>query len=422
MPEMDIKAITDKIDGISETVATNVKAAKEEINANVDSKVKAVKEELDTLITEAKSAADKAFVKADEVDKRIVASQNVGGGQGKAKSFNQVLAEAIEAKTDELIKFEKKESKRFELELKGFDQKAVADVSVGNITGGSVWGGAYRPDIVMAPNRKTHIRSLLGVTPAGPGTDYYFMRENGAGEGSIAPTSEKGSAAATTQATGLKPQFDIDLAEASVKFETIAGFMVTSRKALNNIKGFTGFLQKRIPEKLLNAEDAQILYGNGTSPNIKGILTAGNYVAGSAAGATVLAEKIINDLSLLEDTYERNANGIVMRPADYYSFFKNKAAGSGEYDLPEGFVFVNGVLYCLGIPVVKTTALTANDYVLGDFDFGADLLVQESIRLEFFEQDGTNVRTNQITIRVEETIALPVYGSDYFVKGSSALA
>jgi hypothetical protein len=80
------------------------------------------------------------------------------------------------------------------------------------------------------------------------------------------------------------------------------------------------------------------------------------------------------------------------------------------------------VLYISGVPVATTTALTANDYVIGDWNMGVDLLQQDSITLEFFEQDGTNIRTLQTTLRVIETIALPVYGSDYFMKGSSALA
>ena len=107
-----------------------------------------------------------------------------------------------------------------------------------------------------------------------------------------------------------------------------------------------------------------------------------------------------------------------MRPSDYYKFFNQKASGSGEYNLPQNVTFVNGVLFISGIEVVKTTALINEDYLIGDFS-GADLLIQEAMRIEFFEQDGTNVRTNQVTVRVEETIALPVYGSDYFIKGSS---
>jgi HK97 family phage major capsid protein len=399
---------------------TEVKAEVKTVKDSIATEVKGAKDELQEEISKAKGEAQKASVKVDELEKKMNTAGHFSGGN--VKSLNEVIKTELEAKTDDIAKFAKKETNRLTLEIKGFDVKAVADVSTANVTGGSVWGAQYKPGIIMNPSTLTHVRSLLSVQPAGEGTDYYFMKENGNGEGAPANTAEKKAAAATNVGTGLLPSFDIDLIESSVKFETIGGVMPISRKAMKNVPGLIAFLQKRVPEKLLDVEDAQILYGDGTSPNIKGILTAGNFTAGSGIGATVLAEKIINDLSTFEDTYKRKANGIVVRPADYYSFFKQKASGSGEYDLPQGFVFVNGVLYILGIPVATTTALTANDYTLGDWNLGADLLQQDSITMEFFEQDGNNVKTLQTTLRVLETVALPVYGSDYFMKGSSSLA
>jgi hypothetical protein len=386
----DAKAeVTEQLKAITTSIE-EVKNMKPEVTAE---ELKKVKSDLDVTI--------KAFDKLQI----ILKDRKAPIKEGK-KSFDDVLKESIESKMDDIAKFNKKEIKKFDIEI---DMKAVADMGTGNITGTTNWGAQRRNDIIMNPNTMTHVRDLLTVSPAGPGTDYYFMREEGNGEGAPAAVAEG----------ALKSQFDLDLVEASVKFETIAGFLVTSRKSMLNIPGFLGFLQKRVPQKLMDAEDAQVLYGNGTSPNIKGILTAGNFVAGSAAGATPLVEKIITDISNFEDTYKRLATGIAMRPKDYFSFFLNKASGSGEYDLPQGVMFVNGILYILGVPVAKTTALTSGDYVVGDFQNGADLLIQEAIRLEFFEQDSDNVRKNKVTIRVEETIALPVYGDDYFMKGSS---
>lgn len=443
MSEKLIKALGDQVEQLGEQLDVSVKNAEKNINKNVDDKIKGVKDELTIEVKAAKDEATKAVtevkaneeeisgvkgklqsieVKFDELDKKLNTSRIFQQEEQKGVSFGEALAKEVEAKQEEIALFADGRSKRLELILKDINKKAVADFSAANLTGSTNWGAQARQGIIMAPNVGTHVRQLLPVSPAGPGTDYYFMRENGAGEGSIAFTAEKGATAATTQATGLKPQFDLDLVEASVKFETLAGWMAISRRAMKNIPGLMSFLNRRVPEKMMDAEDAAILYGNGTSPNIKGILTSGNYVAGSAAGATVLVEKIINDLSTFEDTYRRNATGIAMRPADYYTFFKNKSAGSGEYDLPQGVVFVNGVLYILGIPVAKVHALNANDYVIGDWNNGAELLIQESMRIEFFEQDGTNVRTNQVTLRVEETVALPVYGPDYFMLGDSAAA
>ena len=386
----DAKAeVTEQLKAIATSIE-EVKNMKPEVTAD---ELKKVKE--DVAIT----------VKAFDRLQVILKDRKVPLKEGK-KSFDEALKEAIKSKMDSIEKFNRKEIKKFGIEI---DMKDVGDISTGNVTGSTTWGAQRRGDIIMNPNRMTHVRDLLSVSPAGPGTDYYFMRENGNGEGAPATHTEG----------QLKSQFDIDLIEASVKFETIAGFLVTSRKAMLNVPGFLGFLQKRVPQKLMNAEDTQILYGDGVSPNISGILDTGNFVAGSAAGATPLVEKIITDISTFEDTYERIATGIVMRPVDYYSFFLNKASGSGEYDLPQGVMFINGILYILGIPVTKTTALTTGDYVVGDFQDGADLLVQEAIRLEIFEQDSDNVRKNKLTVRVEETIALPIYGSNYFMKGSS---
>lgn len=382
---------------LEQKFSQELNGVKSEIKSDVESvktSVSVVKDELDTIKGEFNE------MKKKNGALKVTESQ---------KSLQDVIAENVEKNHDTIQKFIRKEIKEFGMDLGAFNQKAVADVSTANVTGGTVWGAQYKPGIITNPNQITHIRQLLSVSPAGPGTDYYFMKENGAGEGAPAPVAEAATAS----------QFDVDLVESSVKFEQISGFMVASNKSLNNIPGFVSFLQKRIPEKLMDVEDAQILYGDGSTPNIKGILTAGNYTAGSAAGATALVEKIINDLSTLEDTHKRLANGIAMRPADYYTFFKNKASGSGEYDLPQGVVFVNGVLYILGVPVAKTTALTTNDYVVGDWNMGAELLVQEGLALEFFREDGNNVRKNQVTIRIQETIALPVYGSNYFLLGDS---
>lgn len=385
-----------------------IKAAEEKLEA-VEKSLKELNEKPATVTPEEiKEMKENIAATIKALDIVQVRMKNNMPSENKApETFEQQLKSAIENSYDNIQKMIRKEKKSFDIEL-----KAVGTVTTANVTGSTTWGAQRAPGIIQDPSRKTHVRSLIDVLPAGPGTDFYFMRENGAGEGSPAPTAEGAT----------KPQFDIDLVEASVKFETIAGWMSISRKALNNVIGLIAFLQSKLPEKLLRAEDAQVLYGDGTSPNIKGILTSGNFVASTATLASALIEKIITDISVLEDTYERSATGILLRPKDYYSFFLNKASGSGEYDLPQGVSFVGDQLRILGVPVATSTALTAPDYVVGDFANGADIMQQESMRIEFFEQDSDNVRKNLITVRIEETIALPVYGGNYFIKGTTAIS
>ena len=51
----------------------------------------------------------------------------------------------------------------------------------------------------------------------------------------------------------------------------IAGFVRISRQMLDDVPAMTSFLQARLLEKYLLAEDAQLLNGNGTAPNLTGL-------------------------------------------------------------------------------------------------------------------------------------------------------
>ena len=396
---MEVNELIEK--GLAEVKAKVTEATEKSTN-----EVQEIKGEIKSVsvqVTEVKEYAEKLQNHVDSLEMKLNGSavQNA-----EKKSFNDVLADAINENEDNYHKFLRKEKKSFAIEL-----KAVGDMSISNVTGGSRYGQIFDSNIRQNPNRKVHMSQVLRGGSIGAGNTYTFMRENGNGEGAIAPAAEG----------ALKSQFDLDLVEATVNVETIAGWLRVTRKAMNNIPGFVSFLQARLPEKFQRALDYQVLYGDGTTPNLKGILTAGNFVASTAVASQKLIDKLIDDVATLEDTYERDATGILLRPVDYYGFFKNKASGSGEYDLPEGVTFVNGQLYLFGIPVYASTAITAPDYVVGDFDMGAQLLTQEGMRIEFFEQDGTNVRENKVTVRIEGNYALPVYGPDFFIKGSTVV-
>ena len=400
---MEVNELIEK--GLAEVKAKVTEAVEKSTNEvqEIKEEVKGEIKSVSVKITEVKEYAEKLQNHVDSLEMKLNGSavQNA-----EKKSFNDVLADAINENEDNYQKFLRKEKKSFAIEL-----KAVGDMSTANVTGGSRYGQIFDANIRQNPNRKVHMSQVLRGGSIGAGNTYTFMRENGNGEGAIAPAAEG----------ALKSQFDLDLVESTVNVETIAGWLRVTRKAMNNIPGFVSFLQARLPEKFQRALDAQILYGDGTTPNLKGILTAGNFVASTAVASQKLIDKLIDDVATLEDTYERDATGILLRPVDYYGFFKNKAAGSGEYDLPEGVTFVNGQLYLFGIPVYASTAITAPDYVVGDFDMGAQLLTQEGMRIEFFEQDGINVRENKVTVRIEGNYALPVYGPDFFIKGSTVV-
>ena len=245
---MEVNELIEK--GLAEVKAKVTEATEKSTN-----EVQEIKGEIKTVsvqVTEVKEYAEKLQNHVDSLEMKLKGSavQNA-----EKKSFNDVLADAINENEDNYQKFLRKEKKSFAIEL-----KAVGDMSTANVTGGSRYGQIFDPNIRLNPNRKVNMSQVLRRGSIGAGNTYTFMRENGNGEGAIAPAAEG----------AMKSQFDLDLVEATVNVETIAGWLRVTRKAMNNIPGFVSFLQARLPEKFQRALDAQILYGNGTTPNLKG--------------------------------------------------------------------------------------------------------------------------------------------------------
>ncbi len=379
---------------------TNAKAEVKKMNDLIDQKFAAlnqlpadVKPEMVT-----KAIEDIKTIVADWADMEKLVKQGRFAAPGtEGKNFTEALKIAATENHDKIRTLKKGES--ITLEMK--------DMTFGNAFTSAGASVTYvKPGIIELPKRKLHIRELLQGGGMGPNSTFDFVKEI-TGTGSIANVAEG----------TLKSQFGLALQETSVRAEWIAGFMVMSYNLLNDVEGMTTFLSNRLPEKLLRVEDTQILNGSGVQPNLLGLQSTGNYTA-AAAAAVNRAETLIQAIAQLENL-DREANGILLNPTDWYTLWLYKGSTSGDYTLPRDLVqTVGGNMFIAGVPVFRSTAQTFSDFLVGDWNMGANLITREPARVEFFREDSTNVRTNQVTVRIEERVALPVYGNDYFIYGN----
>ena len=401
-------------------IADGVKSFKEKADANEKS-LGEIKTFVDETSKEVKGLKEWQ-VKKDEADeKNQKALDDLIAGKGKevqpaVKTFGQQLTDGIKANYDAIRSLKKGQNVSMEVDVMtglrksiegGFDTKAVTDMTFAtNFTNADTSITQVRPGIVALPNRKVHIRQLLPLGVLGK-SDYAYVKETG----------KDGDLAAWNAAAGTKSQFDINLTEATAPSEYIAGFLAITRKMLDDVDSLTSFLQMRLMEMYYKAEDAQLLTGNGTAPNLSGIITN---AAASTSTATKKYDQLLDDMGTIEDA-DYEVNGILVKPSAYYKMVQSKASGSGEYDRPGVVDIINGQLYFNGVPVYMSTAMGANSYLLGDFAKGAQLLIRENPRVEFFEQDSTNVRQNKITVRIEGRVAFPIYYSGAFITGTLAV-
>lgn len=396
------------------TVAKGIADIEEKLKGKVNSdELKAFQAKLDEykslnetvvkITDELKEAKDAATKNQQALDEMLVKANRVSNPE--PISLKSAIAEAF---TDEefVRNIESYATNKKSRERSfGIDLKAGTTLSASSINT-AYWGNVNAGTIVANPSRRTHIRNLLNVGTIGAGTSFSYMREK-------ATTSGLSARAELSDAN----QFTLNLEEATVQVEAISGYMKVTRKAMANIPGFMAWLQSRIPELYLRAEDYYLVNGTGNTPVIAGFFKNGNCLVSNSAESYLL-DRITDDLAQLEENDEVNATGILLRPANYYAIYKQKASGSGEYNTPQNLMITpNGQLLMSGVPIYASTAMNVGQYAVADFNMGANLLVQNPLRIEFFDQDGDNVKSNLITIRVESTLAFPINGSRYFLRG-----
>lgn len=381
-----VEEIKSAFDGIKTEVNGAIDTLKADNAVAVDS-LKSELEELKSQFVVVKDAADKLEAKSN----RKTMNEN------QAKGFNATLAESIEKNADVLGKIAAGEMKHTSFKL---DTKAVGSMTEAvNLTGDIP--RAYANQVYGLPSRKVHVRSLLPVGSISQGL-FTFPYESG-GEG--APAAQvQGSA---------KAQVDFDITMANAPAQVIAGYVRISRQMLDDVPAMTSFLQARLLEKYLVAEDAQLLSGNGTAPNLQGILGVATAATG---GATVDVEQLVQAISQVEAS-NYSATGILINPLDWANIVNTKNTASA-YSLPGSTVVTtDGQLSIAGIPIFKSTAIAADSFLVGDWSMGAQIMQRDGISVQFSEFDGNNFTENMITVRVEARIAFPIYYAGAFVKG-----
>ena len=315
---------------------------------------------------------------------------------GKALSFKGALNEAIEGGAIDAMRNGMSKAARFEVK---------ADMTTGADFTGEVIPADRVPGYKFDPTRSVHVRQLI---PQGSTSSdvVRFVKESG---------YTNASAATAEGATLAQSDFDFTASDANV--QKIGTYFRISEEMLNDTPQLTSYLAARAPEKLLQVEDSQILNGNGVAPQLSGIITdATDFAAGGFANAIESANEFdvltvaLNQLALANYA----ADYIMINPTDFHKILLLKSS-QNEYlvkDWNQGLQpRINGV------PVVLTTAITSDKYLVGNFAMGTQLWVRDNVGVEFFKEDGTNVRDGFVTVRVQERVALTNYLPNAFVNG-----
>jgi HK97 family phage major capsid protein len=366
-------------------------------------------------------ALESATGKADEMLKSEISNL--------ANKFNERLDQMevankknLEAKANENLTFKGGLLKSIndgaiENLVKGNARSAQFTVKADMTTGADFTGEVIPADRVAGykfdPTRPVHVRQLI---PQGSTSSdvIRFVKESG---------YSNGAATAAEGATLAQSDFDMTASDSNVR--KIGTYFRISEEMLADTPQLTSYISARAPEKLLNVEDTQILSGNGSAPNLSGIITDAADFDVSSGGAFYQSVESANEFDVLVASLNQlalsnyQASYIMLHPTDFHKILLLK---DSQNNYLKDQVYSGLQPNFMGVPVIINNAISAGSFLCGNFNVGTQLWIRDNVNVEFFREDGTNVRDGFVTVRVSERIALTNYLPNAFVNGSFSTA
>ncbi|MBA3651987.1 MAG: phage major capsid protein, partial [Chthoniobacterales bacterium] len=205
---------------------------------------------------------------------------------------------------------------------------------------------------------------------------------------------------------GTKPESTYAFQMRTIVAKTIAHWVPASVQILEDAPQLADVIDTELRYGLALREDAQLLSGDGVGENLDGLVAnATTFVAPfDPAGADTMLDTIA--LAILQGALADFApSGVIMHPSDWMRIRLLKDA-DGKYLLGDPGAQVTPMLF--GLPVVPTTAMTIDKFLVGDFPAAATLYDRWEPRVEVSTEHADFFVKNLVAIRAEERIALAI--------------
>ncbi len=371
---MSIELVMKQIDGIESSMEAFQKKAEEEIK-------NAGKVGIDT-----QASIDKLGEQQREVADRLLALEQSGPQNQEGEATISMGRQFTD-------------SDGYKNFIGGHQSKTRVEVQNNTSTGS---------DVTVAPDRKPGVvagafqpLSLENLFPSIPTTSnaIEFTRE----------ATFVNNAAETAEA-GTKPESDITFELVNMPVSTVPHWTKISKQLAADAPALAAYINLRMVYGVNRRVETQLGAGNGTAPNLSGILDTGNFTAhGYADGdlGTVL-KKLVLIRKMIADAHVNGfpADAILLNPVDCAQIdvdlftSTSNATRFGVNSLGQPTLF--------GLPVFESVGMTADQVAVGAFKMAGTIHNRQGVVVELSESDGDNFIQNLITIRAERRLALTI--------------
>jgi HK97 family phage major capsid protein len=267
------------------------------------------------------------------------------------------------------------------------------------------------PGIVAPPQPQIRVRDLIPRLPT-TANAIDWVKESSMSE-VVSPQTE----------ASAKGESEINFTVDTETVRLIATWIPASRQVLDDFVGLQAYINMRLIDALMNEEDDQILRGDDTGQNLKGLsqaATAYDDATYDQTGDTELDKLMRMQTQLHAGNY--TPSGYILHPTDWDNIRTLKAdygggTGTGPYILggPGGNSGNQVTDMVWGIPVATTTRMTADQAFCGAFSQFVVLWDRMQSRVDISTEHASYFVENLVAIRAEERLCLTVRDNNAIV-------
>ncbi len=419
---MELVELKKELTDFTKTVTDTVKG-------EVKNEVKALADKLtEAEVKYAKSEDVAAFTKSvDDLTtsmaelKQVVAQKGVGNG-AEAKSFAQVLEQKLKDTLGETKDSDKRREIKSRFAAKNqsvsFDVKAAVNMTralINPTSGSRIPAWQREGGVGKAPDNYAFVTDLVTIgTLAASDTISWVERVSRSG-------------GATSLAEGAAyGKLSMDYQEFSMKAQKLGVMAKFTKEALDDIDFLASEIQNEIVDGQLGLNytlDQQLLAGDGTAPNLKGILGyAIPFV--KPVGLTSISQPsnfdVIRAVALQGALSLYRFSHILLNPTEVAKMELTKDT-NGNYIIPP-FIDTNGRRVG-GLTIVENTGIAAGTFLAGDFS-KSGLFVRKGLEIMISTENEDDFNKDFISIKGSIRAVHRIKGTDAnaFVKGTFAPA
>jgi HK97 family phage major capsid protein len=281
---------------------------------------------------------------------------------------------------------------------------------VNSVAAGGLIRSQRENDVVALLRERRVVRDLLRTVPVNTSSVDY-----------VTQTTRTNNAAPVAEGT-TKPYSEYAWGSATVVVRTLAHLAKITRQAMDDAPRLMSEIDGEMRYGLGFVEEHQFLFGSGVGQNLLGIMpqaTAFALPAGFARRNGTTKIDVLRIAMLQNAIALLPADGIVLHEVDWADIELTKTTdGAYLFAQPQGSVSPR----MWALPVVATPAMTAGDFLVGNFTLGANVYDRMGVEVLLSTENADDFETNRATMRAEERVAIAVKRPQAFTKGTFSTA